>query len=391
MPTQVHPTYQTGSSGPIKYRLNVNYRMNYSNEVLPVSAYVNDQPFKLPSVGVSEDKQYTTVDSDYTDHAFEVVTDAFIEDSETRLAPPRDSATLTDDEMAQKVDGLHLTKICRTRLVIQSPLLRKALSLIIRYHPSSSWLSDSSVVATVFEPYSVLLHHYHELEEFVSRESNFTSGPGVDDTSTQIDRKKTVCDMTLLLDFLKPIYESTVKPAAHLLAQDVPMVSFDMLWYLFRPGMDVWFQGTSSPYMAVVHRVEHERDHEQRKWSSNESSVLILHLWCLSTDGNRVARISLTHLFGRFANQVEVTSLAVCPASYWDATDQGARRQSTLATSRLLVEAIREGSLHIHYDEPNSTNGVVSLVTCCCTSRSNDLAGPRQDGCRLPPASKHRS
>lgn len=363
--------------------------MRLRNEVLPFSAYVHDQPFKLPSINVSENKKHSSVDPDCTDDVFEIVTDAFVEDSETRLAPTHDSAILTGDEMALKVEDLHLTKVCRTRLVIRSPLLRKALGLIIRYYPGSSWLSDSSVAATVFEPYSVFLHHYHGMEEFVLRESSDASDLDVNDASTQIDRESTLRDMALLLNFLRPLYESTVKPAAELLTQDVPMVSYDMLWYLFRPGMDVWFQGTSNPYMAVVHRVDFERDHEQRKWSSNESSVLILHLWCLSTDGNRVARISLTHLFERFANEVEVTSLSVCPASYWDASDQGARRQSTLATSQLLVEAIREGSLHIHYDEPNNTNGVVSLTSHRYATKSNNFMDLRQDGGRLSPAPKH--
>jgi hypothetical protein len=111
--------------------------------------------------------------------------------------------------------------------------------------------------------------------------------------------------------------------------------------------------------MAVVHRLEHKRDHEQQKWISTRYSESKLHLWCLDTDGNRVARVSLTHVFARYTGQVEVTSLAVCLVAYWDATDQGARRRCTLAISQLLVEAIREGSLHVHYDEPNNSNGVV--------------------------------
>ena len=337
--------------------------MRLINEVLPFSAYVNDKPFSLSSASVSEDKKQTSVDPDCTENAFEIVTDAFVEDSETRLAPAQDSATLTGDEMTQRVGALHLTKICRARLVIQSSLLRNALGQIIRYYPGNPWIADSSVAATIFEPYSALLHHYHEIEGFISRESNKTSGPDKDDSMTQIDREKTVDEMTLLLGFLRPLYENTVKPAADSLAQDVPMVEFDMLWYLFRPGTDVWFQGSETAYMAVVHRVEYERDHEQRKWSSNESSGLILHLWCLSTDGNRVARISVVHVFERYAGQIEVTSLAVCPVSYWDVTDQGARRQNTLAKSQLLVEALREGSLHVHYDEPNNTSGVVRYMT----------------------------
>jgi hypothetical protein len=360
-PMPFRPEHYKNSPGSVRYRLNVNYKAGPYKDVSPLSAYVNDQPFNLPSVDASTDK-YTSVDPDCTqdDHAFEVVTDAFVKSSKARSAAMKDSVNLTDDQMAHKVGALPLTKICRARLIIQSPLLRKALGLVIRYYPDNIWISDPSRAATISEPYSVLFHHYREIEDFISRESNKISSLENDDAATQIDREKTVRDMALLLNFLKPTYESTIVPTADLLTKDAPMVAFDMLWYLFRPGTDVWFQGTEDVYMAVVHRVEHKRDHEQQKWSSTRYSEAKLHLWCLDTDGNRVARISLTHVFARYTGQVEVTSLAVCPVSYWDATDQGARRRSTLAKSQLLVEAIREGSLHVHYDKPNDTNGVVS-------------------------------
>jgi hypothetical protein len=360
-PIPFHPEDYKNSPGSIKYRLNVNRKLGPYEEVLPLSAYVNNQPFNLPSVDASKDK-YTSVDPDCTqyDHAFEVVTDAFVKSRKARSASTKDSVSLTGDQMAQKVGALPLTKICRARLVIQSPLLRKALGLVIRYYPDNIWISDPSRAATISEPYSVLLHHYHEIEEYTIHESNKILSSDNDDAATQIDRENTVRDMALLLDFLKPTYESTIVPAADLLRESVPMVGFDMLWYLFRPGTDVWLQDTEDVFMAVVHKVEHKRDHEQPRYSSTRYSESKLHLWCLSTDGSRVARVSITHVFARYAGQVEVTSLAVCPVSYWDATDRGARRRSTLAKSQLLVEAIREGSLHVHYDEPNNTNAIVS-------------------------------
>jgi hypothetical protein len=357
--TRLHPIYHAGSPGPIIYRLNLNYFAGH-DEVRPLAAYVNDQPFSLSPVDAWEDKKHISIDSQYTDRGFEIMTDVFVKDSKSRIVFERHSANLTGDELAQKAGLLALTKICCTRLVIRSTLLRKALGLLIRYYPGHLWLSDPSVIATIFEPYSVLLHHYQEIEGFVSHGSYNVPDPDNDDAATRIDREGTVRDMALLLGFLKPIFESTVQPAAKLLSQDVPMISFDMLWYIFRPGTDVWSRNSTEATMAVVHKTEYEQDHEQRKWSSTESSRFILHLWCLNTDGHRVARTSMLHVFERYASQVEVTSLAVCPVSYWDVTDQGARRQSTLAKSRLLVEAIREGSLHIHYDEPNNPNGVVS-------------------------------
>ena len=357
---QGHTTYHTGSAGPINYRLNVNYRTGRRGLVSPFSSYANDQPFNLPPVDVSEDTNHASDDSNCTHPAFEISTDAFIENLDAQPGPKQDSAVLTGDEMAHKVRALHLTKICRTRMNIRSSLLRKAVGIILRYFPGNYWISDPSVAAIIFEPYSVLLHHYHEIEEFISRESIKTTGSNMDDTATETDREITLHNMILLLDFLKPLYENTVKPATVLLAQDVPMIGFDMLWYLFRPGTDVWVQSTSNVYMAVVHETEYDQDERQQKRSSAEFSELILHLWCLSTDGNRVARTCVTHVIKRFAGQLEVTSLAVCPVCYWDATDQGARRQITLARNRLLVEAVREGSLHINYDDPNNIKGVVS-------------------------------
>lgn len=236
------------------------------------------------------------------------------------------------------------------------------------------------MAATVFEPYTVLLLHYQEIAGFISHESSNTSGPGINDT-TQTDRDNTLHDMTLLLDFLTPLYENIVRPAADLLVQDVPTIGFDMLWYLFRPGTDVWIQDSADVYMAVVHKFEHKRHHHQREYGSTKSSESILHLWRFGTDGNRVARITFTHKFERYTGQVEVTSLAVCPTSYWDTADQSSRRQNTLAESRLLVEAIREGSLYVHYDGPDGTS--VRQKIHPYLTRSDNLIGTRQDGCRF--------
>jgi hypothetical protein len=224
------PEHHKNSPGTINHRLNVNYKGDRYNEASPLSAYVDNRPFNLPSVDASKDK-CTSVDPDCTqyDQAFEVVTDAFMEGSKARFTPVKDSAKLTGEQMAQKVGSLPLIKICRARLVIQSPLLREALGIIIKYYSDNIWISDPSRAATIFEPYSVLFHHYHEIEEFTSSKSNKTPSPDNDNTSTQIDRENTVRDMALLLDFLKPIYESTIVPAAGLLAQAVPMVAFDML------------------------------------------------------------------------------------------------------------------------------------------------------------------
>ena len=356
--TRPYTTFYAGSPGSISYRLNVNYKARDDNKVSTLSAYVNSQPFDLSSVDDWENRKYTSINSDRIQygHAFEVVTDAFVEGPENCISITHESADPTDDEMVQKVELLPFIHICRARLFIRSLLLRKALGHIIRYYPDNTWISDPSVAATVFEPYNVLLHNYKEIAEFISRESNNTLGPSVNDT-TQADQENTLRDMTLLLEFLKPLYESIVQPGAELLARNVPIIGFDMLWYLFCPGTDVWIQDSTDVYMAVVHKFEYKRHHHhQRKWDSTEPFECILHLWRLATDGNRVARTNFTRRFERYTGQVEVISLSVCPVSFWDATDQGSRRQNTLAKNNLLVEAIREGSLHVHYDGPNDTD-----------------------------------
>jgi hypothetical protein len=323
--------------------------------VFPLSTYLNDQPFNLRLVDASGNQKHTSIYPDLYDYAFELVTDAFVKEPGSRLAS-RTETNLTNDEMSQKVELLPLTEIGRTCLVIQSPLLRKALISVVKHYPDHSWISNPSAAASIVQPYGVLFHHYHEIEDFVSPESNKTASAESNDSTTYIDGEVTLREMALLLVFLRPMYESIVKPAAHSLARKVPVIGFDMLWYLFRPGMDVWVQGTADVYMAVVHMIEYNWHHEQRKGDPSGPSGSILYLWRLSTDGNRVARTTIQHEIEYYAGQIEVTSLAVCPVSYWDTTDQGARRQRTLAKSQLLVEAMRKGSLYIDYDEPNNTD-----------------------------------
>jgi hypothetical protein len=150
--------------------------------------------------------------------------------------------------------------------------------------------------------------------------------------------------MRLLRDFLSSQFHASVVPTDVRLKEATPTIEFDKLWYLFRPGLDVYVQSTEDIHACVISNLSRSfrRRNQEKQWK--------LEMWYLGTDGQRIARIRKSVRISGYSGWREVKSLPVCPVAMWDSFDGGKRHKSMMERSELFMQTLRTGSMHATYD-----------------------------------------
>lgn len=198
------------------------------------------------------------------------------------------------------------------------------------------------------EPFHVLMYHYSDIQSWIGANEK---QPTQQENSTE-DRAAQLKHMCVLDGFLRDGYQENILPTVALLSATTPTINFEMLWFLFRPGIDVYLQTSEGISVAVVYKVEREIipiDRTYRRW--------YLKCWRMAANGSRVARVPCIGVITRYDGYREVTSLPVCPTDIWDVHDNGSRRAKIIQRNKIYLQALQKGSLHVHYDGPDLSDG----------------------------------
>ncbi|KAL8649650.1 MAG: hypothetical protein Q9210_004274 [Variospora velana] len=279
---------------------------------------------------------------------------------DTPLPPPPNFGRI---HVASQPQSLDILRVSRRGISIRSPFLYLSISEIVGYYPSfykkepgnlldlsSIKSSDVSTEFILAEPYGVLMHHFPQLAAF-AQSSNPVDSEAENIEVLRLKRKH----VRLLCEHLKPHYDSVVMPSRKLLENDPPRISFDMLWYVFKPGTDVYLQAHGLVHTCVVADIYSNYDDNEHNLAQINQTKLeywVLDLWFLETDGTSVGRVPTTCRIYPYKGLREVAFLDVCPVSIWDAIDNGKRRESIMRRSKLLVKALQQGHLLVRYDGP---------------------------------------
>ena len=262
-------------------------------------------------------------------------------------------------------------------ITLRSSLVRAALQSMMDYypeHPPSSFDHEK----TIGEPFGVLIHNFPKINEYLVSEEK-------PDHPNHAVQGSVHAHLGILRDFLKPKYEhlqSAIQPALRANA-----IKFDLLWYILRPGTDVYIVTDGIPHVCVVESVSGKTNDstkptkEVKKWS--------IRMWCLDTaDGLTMSRKGRRRYVKKFNGVRDMISLPVCPVSIWDALDAGARRAQILRRNNMYLEGLQKnqnGHLHCSYDGPDIKNGGrVSNI------RHHKLSGDISQAA-VPWQSRHRS
>jgi hypothetical protein len=263
---------------------------------------------------------------------------------ETDLMPHRVSEIMKDP----RTDQLALKRVSRRRLVVNSLYLAIGLREVVQYYPSFHSMTGR---LNILEPYAVLFHHFDSIEAMAGSPVSATMCKSTDDNNqkgTDLIKKH----MQNLLEFLRPIREERIVRCEELLSESTARVAFDMIWYLLKPGMDVYIHVDGSPQAAVVIDVKRGGSDSSSVWEPENSDWWLIDLWRLETDGSRVRRRAITANITFYSGLREVKCLAVCPCAIWDAHDSGERRKDILRRSATYFKALRQGNLLVDYNGP---------------------------------------
>lgn len=274
-----------------------------------------------------------------------------------------------------KPDLLQVEALSRTSVVIHSPFLCTKLVDAVGYYPSFLKnvnrelldLSHSSAGATysglkVFEPYAAFMHNFSQIADFAESKgpdhSAGESGPESGEKCQKPEDERVrlqIEHVKQLYDFLKPQHDALVLPIQEQLKKDHPRVTFDMLWYVFKPGTDVYVDIAGSIQTCVVKDLLSNYDNDETGFSEAQIRetrlrYYVLDLWYLDTDGTKIGRVSTTRRIEAFTGFKDIVQVEACPVSIWDKFDKGERRQRILRRSKLLLDSLRQGYLLARYD-----------------------------------------
>ena len=268
--------------------------------------------------------------------------------TEVRSSPPKSLDPMNPSQDSRKV------------MVILSPYLIFGFQGLIGYYPSfNRFMSYSGTTQAEFrieEPFAVLLHHFKDIESFVGngKSSAFICGENSLTKTTGLIKEH----MKHLLGYLKPIYEDSVPRFERMLCAPSPRVRFDMIWYLLKPGTDVYVRAYNPVYVAVVMEVRRTSTGGSTIWDDMRVyGSWTIDSWQLETDGSQIRRGLTSHEIPYFLGSKEVTDLAICPVEIWDAKDGGTRRQEILNRNKISFKALKHGNLIAEYEGPLEESG----------------------------------
>lgn len=283
-------------------------------------------------------------------------------------------------------DALSFKSVTPGRLHIQSPFLYRRLSSLAGYYPSffetgSGNLQDMKlthwshlrVPKVIAEPWCFLIHRFPLIEASVNDvDSNDAQTKAPDDAAGSIAHLE-MEHTRQLYRFLKPYYKGIVEPIVAQLAQDSPQLPFNMLWYIFAPGTDVYVSSGNSFQAMVVKsirsNVEMAGNHTPIGSQATAEEIRlklnlwVLDLWYLDAVGSKVGRVERSVELMGYEGTRPIKSLMVCPTSIWDRSDQGSRRRRIISRSKLLLKTLKAGHMLANYNGPiGGTDRHVSTI-----------------------------
>lgn len=125
-------------------------------------------------------------------------------------------------------------------IMINSAAVINALRAVVEYYPGQNLIGDSITMA---EPYAILVHHQEELEQY--RQNFAPEAPQDDDAGECVGREDTFEHLGIILDFLKETLKDRLEKEYDRHKREVPVTTYDMLWTLFKPGTDVYWDSLS--------------------------------------------------------------------------------------------------------------------------------------------------
>ena len=139
------------------------------------------------------------------------------------------------------------------------------------------------------------------------------------------------------------------------LSRPVPVVTFDDLWYLFKPGSDAYAMLFSTfmdnvSFGAVVMKTQVAIPTKAERREGKKQSYKI-RMFSLECNGITITRDELTRTIEWFEGERRVTSLPAYPSAYHDDQDGGKRRKALEERGERLYRLLHSQPKQMWHDE----------------------------------------
>ncbi|KAJ4247113.1 hypothetical protein NW762_013251 [Fusarium torreyae] len=237
-----------------------------------------------------------------------------------------------------------ILKLATTRLTIYSATILQLLRRYVRYYPATSL---DSVALQLDEPFSLIAHHYNELDTYRKAHKGreiLEDGEKqniVDEDATEMKH------LEFLLGHFERIVMDDVRKEQALYA--VGTCTFRMLWLLYKPGITVYFESDGHLAAYVVQSVKTDPTILSTVSTKRHKSYRVK-VWSLEFDGKYVGRVDRSITIGPFEGERPITSLKLIPCEMFDREDGGKWKNTLEQNGKKWYELLPGGQ--VQYSGP---------------------------------------
>lgn len=184
---------------------------------------------------------------------------------------------------------------------ILSPCVAEALRCVVDYFPSVDF---SETIIKLYEPYSVFVFFEKELTEYRQRLEKAS-----EDEQFSCANRWASRHLDIAQSFVRERLQESI--AAERARHARGFATFDMLWLLYKPGSDIYYDrkevGEHDPFIFS------ELDFDLTNGSTNTYSLKV---WNMDADSIRVGATQWEFTISRFAGEKHIPSLIAFPREY---------------------------------------------------------------------------
>jgi len=222
-----------------------------------------------------------------------------------------------------------------TEVRINSTLLANALRAVVTYYPGQSLLEEPLVFES---PYQLLFHYRRDLENYKDNHPDKHDLEYRQECNQHID---------ILLDFLHHCLDGDVDKEEARNQQSPPMCTFEYLWTILRPGVDIYTRDCIVPLNSprsvyVVSSIE--------GGPTNSSEILPykIRIWNIQSDGETLRRCSSSVDILPFDGEKEIRSLEALPLDFLEEVERKALEDRLIARGKRYYDYTSISHKHFH-------------------------------------------
>ena len=189
-----------------------------------------------------------------------------------------------------------------TKLSIHSPMVLDALRAIVTYYPGSS-LDDQSLLM-IEHPYWMPSHHRSQLLAYKNQHPSTHSQEYIDECNTHIDEVVRCLDQE---------HHDVFNQVRERLEQKDPVITYDTLWLLFRPGETIYARDGAHLDPFIVEELDY---HEGMNQDFSKKREFTIAAWNIDSDGKDFGRSKRVFLLTFFKGEQKVSSLKCFPTRF---------------------------------------------------------------------------